>query len=73
MLKFTCLIWINQSDAGGFETIYYNFVLNIMSLMEKFFYTANSTNIYLTKYTKGKVGTKLSSDRFLCGYDQTIY
>lgn len=45
MLKFTCLIWINQSDAGGFETVYYNFVLNIMSLMEKFFYTANSTNI----------------------------
>lgn len=22
VLKFTCLLWINQSDAGGSETIY---------------------------------------------------
>lgn len=37
-----------------------------------FSYITNSTNTYLTEYTKGKAGTKLSSDHSLCGYAQAI-
>lgn len=35
--------------------------------------TANATNTPDTVYTKGEVGTKLSSDRSPCGYARAIY
>lgn len=36
-------------------------------------YTANATNTPDRVYTKGKVGTKLSSDHSPCAYAQAIY
>lgn len=54
--------------CGGSEAMYQNSVWN----RENSFLTQLTLPTYLTEYTKGKVGTKLSSDHSPCGYAQAI-
>jgi hypothetical protein len=52
------------------EAMYQNFIWNVVLLPMKNFLTQLILQTYLTGYTKGKVGTKFSSDHFLCGFTQ---